>query len=88
MIKAQVSLYPVDHEEVTGLHGLSTQFLDEHALDYDFRPDQTSLNTTIAGGADDVWTALRHLFQENLAHGHDVVMITTLTHWDARSEKK
>lgn len=86
MIKAQVSLYPVDQEEITDLHGLSTKFLDEHALDYDLRPGHTSLNTTMAGEADEVWTALRHLFQENLAHGHDVVMITTITHWDARSE--
>lgn len=88
MIKAQVSLYPVDQEEITGLQGLSTQFLDEHALDYDLRPGHTSLNTMIQGEAQEVWTALQHLFQENLEHGHDVVMITTLTHWDDRSEKK
>jgi uncharacterized protein YqgV (UPF0045/DUF77 family) len=81
MIKAQVSLYPVGEEEVSKLQGLSTQFLDEHALDYDLQHGNTSLNTTITGAAEEVWTALRRLFQDNLSEGHDVVMVTTLTHW-------
>ncbi len=81
MIKAEVSLYPAGQEQVTNLQGLSTQFLDEHGLDYDFRLGNTSLNTTITGDADEVWTALRHLLQENLSQGHDVVMVTTIAHW-------
>lgn len=82
MIKAQVSLYPDSQEEVRSLSGLNTQFLNEHGLDYDFRQSTTSLDTTITGGADEVWTALRHLFQENCRQGHDIVMVTTLTQWD------
>lgn len=86
MIKAEVSLYPVGPEEVRSLHGLSAQFLDEHGLDYDFHRGNTSLNTTISGHPDEVWSALRHLFQENLAQGHDVVMVTTMTYWGTFSE--
>lgn len=81
MIKAEVSLYPVGHEEARSIAGLSTQFLDEHGLDYDFHHSNTSLNTTITGSEDEVWTALRHLFQKNQNQGHDVVMVTTITHW-------
>ncbi|MCK9525415.1 MAG: hypothetical protein M0R49_05760 [Limnochordia bacterium] len=81
MLKVQVSLYPVEQEEVTSLQGLSSQFLNEHALDYDMHPGLTSLDTTIAGNEDEVWTALRHLLQANLQVGHDVVMVTTMTYW-------
>ncbi|NMB02064.1 MAG: hypothetical protein GX971_11215 [Firmicutes bacterium] len=81
MIKAEVSLYPVGQEEVKSLAGLTTKFLNEHGLDYDFHHSNTSLNTTIAGSEDEVWSALRHLFRENQNKGHDVVMVTTLTHW-------
>ena len=88
MIKVQVSLYPVGQEKITSLQGLSTQFLDEHALDYDLHLGNTSLNTSIAGNADEVWTALRHLFQENLEGGHDVVMVTTMTYWGANPPAK
>lgn len=87
MLKAQVSLYPVGQEEVTSLQGLSTHFLNEHALDYDSQPGNTSLNTTIAGPSDEVWTTLRHLFQENLSKGHDVVMVTTMTHYGDNPEQ-
>ncbi|HBN95589.1 MAG TPA: hypothetical protein DDZ66_04755 [Firmicutes bacterium] len=86
MIKVQVSLYPVGQEKIANLQGLSTQFLDEHALDYDLQLGNTSLNTTIAGESDEVWTALRHLFQKNLSEGHDVVMVTTMTYWETVSE--
>ncbi len=79
MLKAQVSLYPVDQEGLKTLTGLPTKFLAEHALDYDFRQSSTSLDTTITGSADEVWSALRHLFQENCRQGHDVVMVTTIT---------
>lgn len=81
MIRAEVSLYPVGQEEVQSLAGLSTKFLDEHGLDYDFHHSTSSFNTTISGSEDEVWTALRHLFQENQRQGHDVVMVTTLTRW-------
>ena len=81
MIKAEVSLYPVGQDEVNTLAGLSTKFLDEHGLDYDFRHSNTSLNTTISGNADEVWGALRHLFNHNQNQGHDVVMVTALTLW-------
>jgi uncharacterized protein YqgV (UPF0045/DUF77 family) len=82
MIKAEVSLYPVVTEEMSSLAGLSRQFLDEHGLDYDFYLGNTSLNTTISGNPDEVWRALRHLFQQNCGQGHDVVMVTTLTQWE------
>ncbi|NLL43763.1 MAG: hypothetical protein GX251_10550 [Firmicutes bacterium] len=87
MIKAHVSLYPVGQEEVTSLQGLPTKFLDEHGLDYDFSPGSTSLNTNIAGSAEEVWTALRHLFQENIAEGHDVVMVATMTYWGGSAQQ-
>jgi len=79
MLKAQVSLYPVDQGGPQDLAGLPAQFLAEHALDYDFRESSSSLDTTITGSEDEVWRALRHLFQENCRHGRDVVMVTTLT---------
>ena len=82
MLKAQVSLYPVHQMEVNNLRGLSAKFLDEHALDYDLQPRHTSIDTVISGEEDEVWTALRHLLQANLQVGHDVVMVTTITHWD------
>ncbi|NLL46973.1 MAG: hypothetical protein GX249_00150 [Firmicutes bacterium] len=82
MLRVQVSLYPVEQLEIHDLRGLSTKFLNEHALDYDFQPSQTSFDTTITGEDDEVWTALRHLFQANLQDGHDVVMVTTITHWE------
>ncbi len=81
MIKAEVSLYPTDSEELTTLAGLTTHFLDEHALDYDSHFGSTSLNTTIYGDPDQVWSALRQLFQQNRHNGHDVVMVATLIHW-------
>lgn len=80
MIKAEVSLYPAGQEEVVSLTGLSARFLDEHGLDYDSYVGFTSLNTTMTGNADEIWSALRYLFQENLNRGHDVVMVTTLTY--------
>ncbi|HHY09350.1 MAG TPA: hypothetical protein GX528_02155 [Firmicutes bacterium] len=79
MIKAEVSLYPVAPEEMSGIKGLSTHFLSEHGLDYDSYYAGTSLNTTIMGSPDHVWSALRQLFQENQENGCDVVMVTTLT---------
>lgn len=79
MLKAQVSLYPVDQDGLENLTGLPTKFLAEHALDYDFRQSRTSLDTTITGSEDEVWHALRQLFQENCRQGRDVVMVTTLT---------
>lgn len=82
MIKAEVSLYPVVSDEMSSLTGLSAQFLDEHGLDYDLRPSSTSFNTTISGSADEVWAAVRELFERNRAQGNDVVMVTTLTYWD------
>lgn len=81
MIKAEISLYPVVSEEMSELADLSKRFLDEYGLDYDFRLGNSSLNTTISGTADEVWHALRHLFQENYGEGYDLVMITTLTQW-------
>lgn len=83
MLKVQVSLYPVTQGEINDLRGLSSKFLDEHALDYDMQPSHTSLETTLAGDEDEVWTALRHLFQANRQGGHDVVMVTTMTYWGA-----
>ncbi|HBG09853.1 MAG: hypothetical protein ACOX46_07150 [Limnochordia bacterium] len=81
MIKARVSLYPVDQEGLDSLTGLPSKFLDEHALDYDFRQSSTSLDTTITGSDDEVWTALRHLFQENCRQAQDIVMVTTLVRY-------
>lgn len=81
MIRAQVSLYPVDQEGLESLMGLPTQFLEEHGLDYDFRQSRTSLDTIITGSPDEVWQALRHLFQENCRQGQDIVMVTTLTQY-------
>lgn len=81
MIKAEVSLYPIDSGELTNLAGLTTRFLDEHALDYDSYFGSTSLNTTIYGEPDEVWSALRQLFQRNQHNGHEVVMVATLIHW-------
>ena len=75
-------MYPVISEEMRGLTNLSRQFLDEHGLDYAFYLGNTSLNTTISGSPDEVWQALRHLFQTNCGQGLDVVMITTLTQWE------
>lgn len=82
MMKAEVSLYPVEQTHVQSLRGLSLQFLDEHGLDYDSYLGNSSLNTTISGHPDEVWSALRHLFQENKRYGHDIVMVTTLTNWE------
>lgn len=82
MIKAEISLYPMITEEIRDLANLSRRFLDEHGLDYDFRLGNTSLNTSISGTADEVWNALRHLFQENCGEGYDIVMVTTLTTYD------
>lgn len=82
MIKAEVSLYPQGREEVMNLTGLSTKFLHEHGLDYDFYLANTSLNTTISGNDEEVWSALRHLLQENRRQNHDVVMVTTLSYFD------
>lgn len=82
MLKAEIALYPVEEMEIRSLRGLTTQFLDELGLDYDFYLGNTSLNTTILGEPDEVWHALRHLFQENRRLGHDVVMITTLMNQD------
>lgn len=87
MIKAHVSLYPVGQEEITSLQGLSTRFLDEHAPDYDFQLGSTSLDTNLTGDAEEVWTALRHLFQQNIAQGHDVVMVATMTYWGGSSQQ-
>ncbi|NLJ81375.1 MAG: hypothetical protein GX335_10175 [Firmicutes bacterium] len=81
MIKAEVSLYPVSAEEITDLSGLSHQFLHEHGLDYDFYLGSTSLNTTITGEQEHVWTALREIFQTNQEKGRDLVMVTTLIAW-------
>lgn len=86
MLKVQVSLYPVEESPVNSLQGLSNQFLVEHALDYDLHENNRSLDTTISGNPDEVWAALRQLFQTNLQKGHDVVMISTMTHWHKAPE--
>lgn len=82
MLKAEISLYPVSDGQANKLTGLSVQFLTEHGLDHDSQLENTSLNTTISGNPDEVWAALRHIFQTNKNSGQDVVMVTTLTSWE------
>ncbi|MDI9441169.1 MAG: hypothetical protein GX101_02520 [Firmicutes bacterium] len=81
MIKAEVSFYPMDSTELDNIAGLTTRFLEEHALDYDSYFGSTSLNTTIYGESDEVWHALRQLFQENQRQDREVIMVATLINW-------
>lgn len=82
MLKAQVSLYPAEQTQLKELTGLPTKFLEEHALDYDFHQSSTSFDTTITGSEEEVWSALRQLFQANSRKGQEVIMVTTLSHSD------
>lgn len=82
MIKAEVSLYPMESEDLHELAGLSHQFLNEHGLDSDFHLANTSLNSVLVGNPDQVWEALRLLFQQNQSRNREIIMVATLVQWN------
>lgn len=75
MITAEVSLYPVETTESDDVIMESLQELEGQHLDYDIG----SLSTNIQGENEEVWPALRTLYERAQATGHEVVMVVTIS---------
>lgn len=75
MIRAEVSLYPVETDESDDVIMRSLQSLENHHLQYDIG----SLSTNLAGPPHEVWGALRDLYDRAQRTGNEVVMVVTIS---------
>ncbi|NMB38154.1 MAG: hypothetical protein GX994_01075 [Firmicutes bacterium] len=74
MITAEVSLYPVETPDSDEIILESLKALDDQQLQYDIG----SLSTNISGDSDQVWTALRSLYERARTSSYEVVMVVTI----------
>ncbi|WP_082725902.1 YkoF family thiamine/hydroxymethylpyrimidine-binding protein [Limnochorda pilosa] len=76
MITAQVSLYPVESDDPDEVVNLSLQGLADHGVHWQVGP----VSTEIQGEPEQVWGAIRSLFDQALAQGAgEVSMVVTVT---------
>lgn len=75
MITAQVSLYPVESDDADGVITQSLQSLEGAGVQWEVGP----VSTEIHGTPDQVWQALRSLFDQALAQSGELAMVVTLT---------
>ncbi|HHY33801.1 MAG TPA: hypothetical protein GX515_12430 [Firmicutes bacterium] len=74
MVTAEVSLYPMETPRSDDIINSSLTALAVGGLSYDVGP----LSTRISGPEDEVWTALRSMFERACGHGTEVAMVITL----------
>ncbi|MCR4403163.1 MAG: Ykof family thiamine-binding protein [Firmicutes bacterium] len=74
MITAEVSLYPMETPRSDDIINASLTALAAGGLSYDVGP----LSTRISGSEDEVWHALRSMFERACGHGKEVAMVVTL----------
>lgn len=74
MITAEVSLYPVETPDSDEIILESLKALDDQQLQYDIG----SLSTNISGDSDQVWAALRSLYERAQMSSYEVVMVVTI----------
>lgn len=74
MITAEVSLYPVETPDSDEIILESLKALDNQQLQYDIG----SLSTNISGDSDQVWAALRSLYERAQMSSYEVVMVVTI----------
>lgn len=75
MIKAEVSLYPIETEEVDGTVLESLQEIHGGSLQYDLG----SLNTFFTGESQEVFQALKRLYEASQKPHNEVVMVVTIS---------
>lgn len=75
MITAEVSLYPVETPDSDEIVMESLKALDDEQLQYDIG----SLSTNLSGASDQVWAALRSLYERAQMSGHEIVMVVTVS---------
>lgn len=75
MLKAEVSVYPSDESGQTA-HPVQ-RFMHEMGLDYDFRQEPPSVNTSLSGSARQVFSTVQEIFETTAQQDEDVVMVVT-----------
>ncbi|NLM40638.1 MAG: hypothetical protein GX205_11350 [Firmicutes bacterium] len=75
MLKAEVSVYPSD-ESGQEAHPLQ-RFMNEMGLDYDFRQEPPSINTSLSGSSRQVFSTVQEIFESSAQRDEDVVMVVT-----------
>ncbi|MBE3576031.1 MAG: thiamine-binding protein [Firmicutes bacterium] len=75
MLTAEVSLYPLEAEDSDEIINDSLQALMMHGLETEVGP----VSTRLAGPPDQVWAALRRLYERAEAQGREVAMVIQLT---------
>ncbi|MEW6105705.1 MAG: YkoF family thiamine/hydroxymethylpyrimidine-binding protein [Bacillota bacterium] len=74
MITAEVSLYPMETPRSDDIINSSLTALTQGGLSYDVGP----VSTRISGREDEVWAALRAMFERACSHGTEVAMVVTV----------
>lgn len=74
MITAEVSLYPMETPRSDHIINSSLMALAGGGLSYDVGP----LSTRISGREDEVWAALRAMFERACSHDTEVAMVVTV----------
>ena len=75
MLTAQVALYPVESDDADQVIDHSLESLAQAGVQWEVGPVSTELH----GPPDQVWQALRSLFEEALAQSGELAMVVTLT---------
>ncbi|ADL08711.1 YkoF family thiamine/hydroxymethylpyrimidine-binding protein [Thermosediminibacter oceani] len=75
MFTCQVSLFPLGREDYERVVLKSLQSLEEFDVDVDVTP----LSTLIRGSEEEVWKAVRALYDAGAREGGKVVMFLTMT---------
>ena len=75
MLTAQVSLYPVESHDPDQVINLSLQGLADHQVHWEVGP----VSTEIQGEPEQVWEALRALFDRALDQSGELSMVATIT---------
>lgn len=75
MIRAQVSLYPIEAADADAVINQSVEALKEQQTLHQVGPVSTSLS----GTPDEVWQGLRQMFERAMAQGGEVSLVATVT---------
>ncbi|MEW6226793.1 MAG: YkoF family thiamine/hydroxymethylpyrimidine-binding protein [Bacillota bacterium] len=74
MITAEVSLYPMETVASDDIINSSLRAVAGGQVSYDVGP----VSTRISGREDEVWTALRSMFERACGYGTEVAMVVTV----------